>query len=118
MKAILLFILASIFVLSVNFIYAQEVYNKGGMHPSDSYKLYSAPREKVAGSPGMESIKVGNTTVFIPEGMKVYETEGQVILEDDDAYMGRRFKETEARLKAIEETLKDLKKEIEDLKKK
>ncbi len=66
----------------------------------------------------MESIKVGNTTVFIPEGMKVYETEGQVILEDDNAYMGRRFRETEERLKAIDETLRDLKKEIEDLKKK
>ena len=102
----------------MNFIYAQEVYNRASMHPSDSYKPYSAPREKIADSPGMESIKVGNTTVFIPEGMKVYETEGQVILEDDNAYMGRRFRETEERLKAIDETLRDLKKEIEDLKKK
>ena len=49
---------------------------------------------------------------------EIYETDGQVILEETDAYMGRRFIETEARLKEIEGTLKDLKKEIEDLKKK
>jgi len=125
MKAIPSFILASIFILSANFIYAQGNYNRAIAGPASYYKLYSGPREKVAGSPGMESVKIGNTTVLAPEGMNIYEGDGQVILEEIDAYLGRRFneidehiKEMDEHLKRIDETLEDLKKETEELKKK
>jgi hypothetical protein len=115
-KRIFSFILMSVFVLSSDFIYAQQNYNKAGASPTDSYKEYSGPREKVEDSPGMEFIKIGNITVFVPEDMKVYEADGRIILEEEDPYMARRFKETDARLNKIDETLKELKQEIEKLK--
>lgn len=118
MKAISSFILASIFILSANFIYAQSNYNRAILGPASYYKPYTGPREKNPDAPGMETVKIGNTTVVAPEGMKIYEGDGQIILEETDAYMGRRFKVIDDHLKEMDETLGGLKKEIEDLKNK
>jgi len=124
MKAAYSLIAISVFVLSAGFIYAGENFNQGNYNkigmprPADYYKPYVGPREKVADSPGMEFVKIGNTTVFVPEDMKIYEGEGRIILEETDPYMARKFKETQEHLEKIDAALEELKKEIEALKKK
>ncbi len=107
MKAISSFILVSVFILSANFIYAQEGYDNMGTPPANSYKDYPSQRGKSEDNPGMEVVKIDNITMFVSEGRKVYKADGRIVIEEAEVYLARRFKETEEHLKEIEARLKE-----------
>jgi hypothetical protein len=103
-------------ILSAGPAYA-EGYDKPAMgNPPSNYKLYNGPRSSVDDNTGMESVKVGSTTVLVPDGMKIYQSDAQIILEETDAYMGRKFRDLESELKKVKKDLQDLKKEVDELK--
>jgi len=75
-----------------------------------------ASQKKEEIPPGMEAIKISNsTTLIIPKGAKVYNKEGRVRVENDDHYMARRFEELDKRLATIEKKQDVLDKEIKKI---
>jgi hypothetical protein len=67
--------------------------------------------------PGMERVKVGSSTMVIPEGKQSYKEGSQVWWENADQYMARRFKDMDDRIKKIEERLLKMEEDIKELRK-
>ncbi len=65
---------------------------------------------------GMESIELGpGVSVLAPQGSKVKEHKGLVILEENSAYLSRRFSEFEERLSILEKTTQKIEEQLSQL---
>ncbi len=102
MKRIIPFLL--IFIFCTNSVYAQE---------DEDYK---EDKRAIKLGPGMERKKIGGINLRVPEGTAVYQIGPNIIREELDEYVGRRFKETENRIEKLEKSQKELHREIEQLK--
>ncbi len=104
MKKITPFLLVFIFVLCASFIHAQE------------NKDYTIEEEGIRLGPGMERKRVGGINLRVPKGAEVYQDGPNVIMEELEEYIARKFKEMEDRIGKIEKNQEELNKEIKRLK--
>lgn len=118
MKTAILFAFISAVILSAGPAYAEGSGKPAtGNLPAD-YKVYDGPRGEVDDETGMEEVKIGGSTVVVPKGMEIYLSGAQIILEETDAYMGRKFRDLQSELETVKKDLGDLKKEVDKLKNK
>lgn len=101
MKTVRFFLLIFILAFTFSAIYA---------HAQDD-----KPEATIEVPPGMETKKVGQVNVVVPEGTEVRDKGGVIFIESTTQYVSRKFVEMEARFNQLETEQGKLKREIEQL---
>jgi hypothetical protein len=65
--------------------------------------------------PGMQTVKVGDVNLLVPEGSIIYEQGGILTLEGPSEYAARRFKVIELHLREIDKTIGELIEKVQNL---
>ncbi|GEM_PF-5023663 len=92
----------SIFLLAIVFT---------GMAMCEDYSELEGNANSAVGE-GMEEVKMGDATVIIPKGSKIYKHENVYTYETPEAYAARKIDGLEARVVSLEKDNKDLKQKV------
>ncbi|MFA6636153.1 MAG: hypothetical protein WCV56_03435 [Candidatus Omnitrophota bacterium] len=88
----------------------------GGPGPGREYGYRQSSGDETEVPPGMESVRIGTTTLILPRGLRVKKEGGRFLMEEFSEYTTRRFVEMERELAGLKEREEGLKSEIEELK--
>jgi len=113
MKKVKLLILIFLLVIPGVTARAQEY----GTEAYDESTSQGVIKADVTLTPGTEVVEMEGLKIIVPKGKKIYSQDGLVIVEESDAYLGRKLDAVEMRLEHLEKEQKELKEEMERLKK-